>query len=126
MPHPSHVLLSVAVRLASIALSLLLIAEWVMAPVNLWTGRTMPLFERFTGHSPTVARWVFAPAKALTALLLVLGLFARPPAIAGAALSTAICGYYLIRLAAPGRRDPSGVAAFVLFGACSVALLLVR
>jgi hypothetical protein len=29
-------------------LSLLLIAEFVMAPVNLRTGRTMPLFTRFT------------------------------------------------------------------------------
>jgi hypothetical protein len=33
-------------------LSLLVIAEFVMAPINLWTGRTMPLFTRFTGYAP--------------------------------------------------------------------------
>ncbi|NUP52176.1 MAG: hypothetical protein HOW97_33360 [Catenulispora sp.] len=113
-------------QIVSIVLSLLLIAEWVMAPINLWTGRTMPLFERFTGHSPAVARRVFAPVKALTALLLAIGLFGRPVSVAGAVLSTAICGYYLLRLAAPGRRDPSGLAAFALFGACSAALLIVQ
>jgi hypothetical protein len=32
-------------------LSLLLIAEFVMAPINLWTGRTMLLFTKFTGLS---------------------------------------------------------------------------
>ena len=41
-------------------LSLLLIAEFVMAPINLWTGRTMPLFTRFTGFPPEVATRVFA------------------------------------------------------------------
>ncbi len=33
-------------------LTIPLIAEWIMAPVNLWTGRTMPLFARFTGFPP--------------------------------------------------------------------------
>jgi uncharacterized membrane protein YphA (DoxX/SURF4 family) len=114
------------VQIASIILSLLLAAEWVMAPINLWTGRTMPLFERFTGHSPTTARQVFAPIKALTAALLLTGLFAKPLSIAGATLSTTICAYYLFRLAAPTRRDPSGLTAFTLFGAASAALLLVQ
>lgn len=113
-------------QIVSIILSLLLAAEWVMAPINLWTGRTMPLFERFTGHSPATARQVFAPVKALTAALLLVGLFAEPVSVAGAALSTLICAYYLLRLAAPSRRDPSGVTAFLLFGAASVALLAVQ
>lgn len=113
-------------HIVAIILSVLLIAEWVMAPINLWTGRTMPLFERFTGHSPAVARKVFAPAKALAAALVFVGLFVKAVSIAGAALSLAICGYYLVRLAAPGRRDRSGIAAFALFGACAVGLLLAQ
>jgi hypothetical protein len=32
-------------------LSVLLIAEFVMAPINLWTGRAMPWFRRFTSFS---------------------------------------------------------------------------
>jgi hypothetical protein len=50
-------------------LSLLLIAEFVMAPVNLWTGRTMPLFVRFTGYPRSVATRVFAPVKLASAAL---------------------------------------------------------
>jgi len=107
-------------------LSLLLIAEWVMAPINLWTGRTMPLFTKFTGFSPATARRAFAPVKLAAAVLLVAGLAFRPASIVGAAITVAICALYLIRLAAPGRRDPSGVAAFLLFGALAVALLVLQ
>jgi hypothetical protein len=54
------------------------------------------------------------------------GLAFRPASIAGAAVTIAICALYLIRLAALGRRDPSGVTAFLLFGALAVALLVLR
>ncbi len=101
-----------------------LIAEWVMAPVNLWTGRTMPLFVKFTGFSPAVARRGFAPVKLAAAGLLAAGLAVRPLSVAGAALTIAICAVYLVRLAAPGRRAGDGIAAFTLFGALAVALLL--
>lgn len=107
-------------------LSLLLIAEFVMAPINLWTGRTMPLFTKFTGFSPATARRVFAPVKLGAAVLVAVGLAFRPASIAGAAVTVAVCALYLIRLAAPGRRDPSGVMAFFLFGALAVALLAVQ
>lgn len=107
-------------------LSIPLIAEWVMAPVNLWTGRTMPLFAKFTGFSPEVARRVFAPVKAVAAVLLAAGLALRPLSIAGAALTIAICGVYLIRLAAPGRRAADGIGAFGLFGGVAVALLALQ
>src|SRR5258707_506291 len=106
-------------------LSVPLIAEWVMAPVNLWTGRTVPLFTRFTGFSPAVARRVFAPVKLAAAAALVAGLAFGPLTLAGAALTIVICAAYLIRLAAPGRRAGDGIAAFTLFGALAVALLLV-
>jgi hypothetical protein len=106
--------------------SLPLIAEWVMAPVNLWTGRTMPLFTRFTGYPPAVARRVFAPVKLGCAALLGAGLAVRPLSLAGAALTIAICAVYLARLAAPGRRAPDGIMAFTLFGALGLALLVLQ
>ena len=62
--------------------SLLLIAEFIMAPINLWTGRTMPLFSKFTGFSPGTARRVFAPVKLTAAVLIAVGLALRPAGIA--------------------------------------------
>jgi uncharacterized membrane protein YphA (DoxX/SURF4 family) len=105
-------------------LSLLLIAEFVMAPINLWTGRTMPLFTRFTGFPPEVATRVFAPVKLASAVLIATGLAVPAAGIAGAAIVTGICAVYLVRLAAPGRRDVSGIAGFALFGSWAVALIL--
>ena len=107
-------------------LSLVLIAEFVMAPINLWTGRTMPAFTTFTGFAPVVARRVFAPVKLVAAVLVAVGLALRPSGIVGAAVVTAVCAVYLIRLGARGRRDPAGLAGFLLFGGCAVALLLVQ
>ncbi len=89
-----------------------LIAEFVMAPINLWTGRTMPNFTRYTGYSPWVATTVFAPVKLLGALLVAVGLAVHPLGLAGAVLLAIVCGVYLLRLSAPGRRAPDGVAAF--------------
>jgi hypothetical protein len=107
-------------------LSVLVAAEFVMAPINLWTGRTMPNFTTFTGYAPWVARRIFAPVKLAAAALVVGGLVSRPVGIAGAALATAICALYLIRLAGRGRRDRMGIAAFTVFGALSVALLVLQ
>ncbi len=106
-------------------LSLLLIAEFVMAPINLWTGRTMPLFIRFTGYPPAVARRVFAPVKLASAALVAAGLAVPAAGVAGAAIVTGVCAVYLIRLGAPGRRDISGIAGFALFGSWAVALAAV-
>ena len=108
--------------IAAWVLSLLLIAEFVMAPINLWTGRTMPLFTRFTGYAPTVATRVFAPVKLASAALVALGLVLPAAGVAGAAIVTGVCALYLIRLSAPGRRDASGIAGFTLFGSWAVAL----
>lgn len=106
--------------------SVLLIAEFVMAPINLWTGRTMPNFTRFTGLSPQVATTVFAPVKLLAALLVAIGLAVHPLGVAGAVVLAAVCAVYLIRLAAPGRRDPAGVAAFGLGLILAVVLAVVQ
>jgi hypothetical protein len=106
--------------------SLVLIAEFVMAPINLWTGRTLPAFTTFTGFRPAIGQRVFAPVKLASAVLVAVGLALRPVGIAGAAAVCAVCAVYLIRLSAPRRRDPAGLAGFALFGACAVALLVIQ
>lgn len=107
-------------------LSLLSMAEFVMAPINLWTGRTMPLFTRFTGFPPAVARRVFAPVKLVAAVLIGIGIPLAPFGLVGAAIITVVCLVYLIRLSAPDRRDGSGIAGFALFGAWAVGLLVLQ
>jgi hypothetical protein len=104
-------------------LSVLLIAEFVMAPVNLWTGRTMPMFTQFTGFAPAVGTRVFAPVKLASAVLIGVGLAVPGAGLAGAGITTGICAVYLARLAAPGRRDLTGIAGFALFGSWAGALL---
>jgi hypothetical protein len=103
--------------------SLVLIAEFVMAPINLWTGRTLPAFTKFTGFRPMTARRVFAPLKLASSVLVGAGLAWRPFGIAGAIVVCAVCAVYLVRLSAAGRRDTAGVAGFILFGAFAVTLL---
>src|SRR5581483_11683518 len=65
--------------------SLPLIAEFAVAPFNLWSGRTMPNFERFTALSPRVATRVLAPVKLAGAGLLAVGLGVASAGVAGAA-----------------------------------------
>jgi hypothetical protein len=107
-------------------LSVLLIAEFVIAPINLWTGRTMPLFTRFTRFSPTVARRVFAPTKLAAATLIAIGLAVPAAGVAGAAVTAGTCAVYLLQLARPGHHECSGVAAFALFGSSALALLVLQ
>lgn len=111
---------------AAIVLSVPLIAEFLFAPVNLWTGRTIGNFVRFTGFDPRVGRTVFAPVKLLTAGLLTAGLAVSRLGLAGAASAVAISVLYLIRLAGPSRRDPAGILGFAVFGLLAAALLLMR
>lgn len=112
--------------LAAIVLSLLLALEFVFAPLNLWKGRTIGNFVRFTGFAPRTAKTWFAPIKLATAVLLIAGLAIRVLSIAGAALALAVSATYLIRLLAPGRRDAAGLLGFTLFGVLAAALLVVR
>ena len=107
-------------------LSILSIAEFTFAPVNLWTGRTMPNFVRFTGLGPGVATRILAPVKLATALALAVGLAVPAIGLAGAVLATAICAFYLARLRARGRRHLDGIAGFAVFGSWAVALLILR
>ncbi len=111
---------------ATRTLSVLLSAEFVKAPVNLWTGGRLPAFTRFTGYRPQTARRRFAPPKLLAAVLIAVGIAVRLAGIGGAALTVAICGLYLLRLAAPNRRDPAGIAGFAIFGASASALLVLQ
>lgn len=105
--------------------SILLICEFVMAPINLWTGKTMHNFTHFTGLSPRVATNVFAPVKLVGAVLLIVGLFERKVAAAGAAVIGVVCLAYLIRLASPKRRDASGLGAFGFGLACCAIVFVV-
>jgi uncharacterized membrane protein YphA (DoxX/SURF4 family) len=114
------------VTIAAVIGTLLLAAEFSFAPFNLWRGRTMENFTMYTGLPPRFATHFLAPVKLVTALLLVAGLFLRPASVAGAVLAMLISGFYLVRLAAPGRRDPAGLTAFILFGALACALLALR
>ncbi len=104
------------------ALSALLIAELVMAPIKLWTGRTMPAVIRFTGHAPLTARGAFAPVKLSAAILVATGRTVPAAGVAGAALASAVSAVCLGRLAAHGRRDPAGIAVSSLFGGSGAAL----
>lgn len=108
------------------ALSALLILEFLFAPFNLWTGRTMPNFTRFTGLPPRVATRFLAPLKLATAIVLIVGLAVRGASIAGALLALAISAFYLVMLSHPARRDGAGLAGFTIFGALALAVLLVR
>jgi hypothetical protein len=110
----------------AIVLSALLILEFVFAPINLWTGRTMDNYLRFTGLPAAFATRVLAPVKLVTAIVLVVGIWLVPFSIAGAVLALAISCGYLVRLAAPARRDRAGIAGFAIFGALALALLVVR
>ena len=113
-------------KVVVIVLSALVALEFLFAPVNLWTGRTMDNYRKFTGLPTWFAtRWL-APLKLATALAVLIGLWLRPVGIAGAAAALAISVFYLVRLAAPGRRDPGGIAAFTIFGLLAAGLLAVR
>ena len=106
--------------------SLPLIAEFAIAPFNLWSGRTMPNFTRFMALPPTIATRVFAPLKLVGALLLAAGLAVRGAGVAGASIIALISGAYLVRLAAPGRRYVDGLAAFALSFVVALAVLVLQ
>jgi hypothetical protein len=100
--------------------------EWVFAPFNLWSGRTLENFVRFTGFQPRAATHVFAPVKLAVAGLLIVGLALPALSVAGAAGTVLISLVYLARLLAPRRRDAAGIVAFALFGLMGAALLTLR
>jgi hypothetical protein len=113
-------------KTVAIVLSAPLILEFVFAPANLWTGRTMGNFVRFTGFDPRIGSALLAPVKLATAALLAAGVAVRDLSIAGAALALAVSTVYIMRLLNRRRRDPAGLLGFTLFGALAGALLAVR
>ena len=106
--------------------SLPLIAEFAFAPFNLWSGRTMANFGRFTGFSPGVATRLFAPMKLASAVLLAAGLEVDVLGVVGAMSVVLISVSYLARLAGPGRRHLDGIAAFGLTLILAVAVLVIQ
>jgi hypothetical protein len=109
-----------------VVLTVLVAAEFLFAPVNLWTGRTMDNYRRYTGLPDRFATHVLAPVKLATAVAVIAGLFVRPVGVAGAAAAVLISAFYLVRLAGRDRRDPTGFLAFTIFGALGAGLLVVR
>lgn len=107
-------------------LSVPMIAESVFAPFNLWRGRTIGNWVRFTGLPARSAHLVAAPVKLVAAVLLIAGLIWRPVDLAGAATVLAVAVFYLVRLAHPARRAVDGIFAFTVFGALAAALLTVQ
>jgi hypothetical protein len=109
-------------------LSVILVAEFIMSPINFWAGRTQNLayFRQFTGWSDRTAKVVFAPLMSVGAVLIAVGIPWPAAAVAGTALITAVCATFLVRLAAANRRASIGIGAYVLFGACAVTLLVVQ
>lgn len=103
-----------------------LIAEFAFAPFNLWSGRTMPNFTRYTGMPPALARNVLAPVKLLGALLLALGLAFAGAGVGGAGVIALVSCFYLWRLAGRGRRHADGLAAFGLTLVLAIALLALQ
>jgi hypothetical protein len=106
--------------------SLPLIAEFAVAPVNLWTGRTMANFAADTGLPAWIATRVFAPVKLAGAVLLAIGLGVPSLSVAGASVLAGGCCAYLVRLSAPGRRDTAGLVAFSAALGCAFVIVLLR
>lgn len=106
--------------------SLPLIAEFAVAPFNLWSGRTMANFERFTALPPQVATRVLAPVKLAGAGLLAVGLAVAAVGVAGAVLISLVSGFYLVRLAGRERRHVDGLAAFGISLALALAVLALQ
>ena len=65
-------------------------------------------------------------SSSLAALLIAVGVAVRLASMAGATMTVAVCGVYLWRLAARGRRDPAGIAGFSIFGGWALALLVLQ
>lgn len=106
-----------------VILTVPLTAEFTFAPFNLWSGRTMGNFTRYTGLSPRFATHWLAPVKLAAAILLAAGVVVPWARFAGATVALSVCLFYLVRLAAPGRRDRAGLTGFSLFGALAGWLL---
>ena len=109
----------------ALILTLLLAAEFVFAPINLWAGRTMPKYRRFTGLPDAFATRVLAPIKLITAVALLVGLGYHPARLAGGMAALAISCFYLVRLSYPLRRDMAGLAGFTIFGTMAAALVAI-
>jgi hypothetical protein len=108
------------------ACSLPLIAEFVFAPFNLWTGRTLSNFVRYTDLPPRIATNVFAPLKLAGAVLLAAGLVQPAAGVAGSIVIAAIGATYLFRLSAPGRRHADGQLAVGLTVTLALAVLVLQ
>lgn len=111
--------------LASI-LSIPLILEFLFAPMNLWTGRTIENFVSFTGFDARLGTTIAAPLKLASALALIVGCFVREVSLAGAMLALVISIFYLVRLLDHRRRDSAALVGFALFAALAAGVVALR
>jgi hypothetical protein len=100
--------------------------QFAVAPFNLWSGRTMPNFTRFTALPPGVATRALAPVKLIAAALLGIGLAVAAAGVAGAAVIALVSDFYLQRLVAPTRRHVDGRVAFGLSLGLAIAVLALQ
>jgi hypothetical protein len=100
-----------------------LIAEFAVAPFNLWSGRTIANFQRFTSLPARTATGALAPVKLAGAGLLAIGLAVPPAGVAGAAVIVLVSGFYLVRLAGRERHHADGIVAFGVSLALALAVL---
>ena len=111
--------------LLSAALSVPLILEFSVAPINLITGRNAHLFTEFTGLTSRPAMLTVAALNAAGAGLLTVGLVNRQAAVLGALVIGGVSAWYLIMMMRKGHTG-IGVPAFLLTGALALGILLER
>lgn len=109
----------------STALSLPLIAEFTVAPINLITGRNAHLFTEFTGLTSKSAMWAVAAVSAAGAGLLTVGIFNRQAAVLGALTIGGLSAWYLLMMMRK-KHTGVGIPFFMLTGLLAVGVLLER
>jgi hypothetical protein len=109
----------------STVLSIPLIAEFTIAPINLITGKNAHIFTEFTGITSRKAMYAVAGVSALGAGLLTVGLVNRQAAVLGALTIGGLSAWYLLMMM---RKKHAGVGVpfFLLVGLLALGVLLER
>lgn len=109
----------------STALSLPLIAEFTVAPINLITGKNAHLFTEFTGLTSRKAMFAVAAVSAAGAGLLTVGLVNRQAAVLGALTIGGLSTWYLLMMMRK-KHTGVGVPFFLAVGLLALGVLLER
>jgi hypothetical protein len=109
----------------STVLSIPLIAEFTVAPINLITGRNAHIFTEFTGIKSRTAMYAVAGVSALGAGLLAVGLINRQSAVLGALTIGGLSAWYLLMMVR-NKHTGIGVPFFLITGLLALGVLLER